>query len=111
MLAVSSNQEENIIMDDRTTFEELYKSLNKFEAKPPNKVRIVTKRGRRSSQFAEVSQVNTELVDKLAELAEKLADNGNGAAAKEIIQIIRTLLTNNNKLQQVVSEALQDIPG
>ena len=75
------------------------------------KIRVVTKRGRRSSQFAEISNANTQIVDDLVLLAEKLADDGNGKAAREIIGIIRQLLDNNNKLQKVVSEALQDIPG
>ena len=110
MLAVFREQEDNSIMTDSGSYNNFLKALDQQNFTPLNKVRVVSKRGKRSTDFAEISQVNTAVVDQLIEVAERLADRGNGGDAKEIILIIRTLLDNNHKLQQVVSEALKDIP-
>lgn len=72
-------------------------------------IRVVTKRGRHSTKFAEVSARNTEIIDELVKIAEKLAGDGKGAEASKLISIIKQLLDNNYKLQQTVGDALQDI--
>jgi len=98
-------------MADSNLYEDWINRVAKQDEPLQKMVRVTTKRSRRSSQFAEVLKANTDVIDQLINLAEKLADDGNGAGAKNIIQIIRQLLDNNNKLQQVVSDALQDIPS
>lgn len=97
-------------MDD-TNFTGRIRDLLSVDAQQTGNIKIVTKRGRRSKQFAEVSQANAALIDALAELAEKLANGGNGPEVKQLIGILRQMLENNQKLQQVVSEALLDIPN
>lgn len=98
-------------MSNSEEFSKLHKALTENSYyNPPNRVRVVAnKRSKYSSEFGKVSHINTEIVDRLVNLAENLADNGKGSEAKEIVQIIRILLDNNNRLQQVVSKALKDI--
>jgi hypothetical protein len=78
---------------------------------PQIPIRIQTKRGRRSEQFAGISKMNAAIVDDLINVAEKLANEGKGTEAASLIKIIRKLLENNHRLQQVVNEALLDIPN
>lgn len=55
--------------------------------------------------------MNAAIVDDLINVAEKLANEGKGTEAASLIKIIRKLLENNHRLQQVVNEALLDIPN
>ena len=89
----------------------LAKLLANMNTTPPNKVRLVTRRGRRSEQFSEISKANALLVDELIKIAEDLANEGHGTAAGQVIKAIRQLLENNQNLQKVVGETLLDIPN
>jgi hypothetical protein len=101
-----------------TSFEEYLESLygaNKQKAinpTSPHKIRVtLSKRAKRSSQFAEISKTNTKIVDELADLAELLAKDGRGEDVKKLIAIIREILNNNQRLQEVVGDTLLDIPN
>jgi hypothetical protein len=91
--------------------ERLYGDVSANKEKSSYKIRIVTKRTKRSEQFAEISKANVGVVDELIAIAEQLANDGNGSEAAKIIKIIKKLLDNNQKLQLVVGEALLDIPN
>lgn len=73
--------------------------------------KIATRRSRRSTQFSERIKANAEVADELIAITKALNKKGSVEEVEKLIDIIKKHLDNNAKLQEVVGEALLDIPN